>query len=427
MSILNTRFRQSFAAHLAGQGLTVIIQLISVPVFLRFWENSYYGEWIVLQSITTLVGIAEGGFGMQASNGAVMKAGCGDWSGAQKIISANVTLQAIVVTTVALFAIPLAYQLNWASWAGLVVISGTEGKLALVALIFGVLVLMPCSLFLGLYRAEGKDARCASVVNAGRLLGFMATIVVISIGGRALHVSICILASNLTVLFVLFIDSRRSCRLIFRPGAINIFCFRQDFLGATSHQLIPLSTGLYLQGQLILVNSLLGSEAVVVINACRTLTRMACQFTYSIKNAMWQDIGLMHDGLKDGRLFGYLISRIRLSVVSTIALCVVITVVGPTFIKIWTHGNVVVDWSVVGIYSLAAAASALAMLPVGVLQALNRHNNIAVVSCISAIGGLAVTYYALPIFAVYGVALGMLTTEIINIIQSVRMMLRQMS
>ena len=61
MSKLKRRLLLNLAANLSNQGTGVLIQLATVPLFLRFWSKERYGAWILISSIPVCLSCG-GGF-----------------------------------------------------------------------------------------------------------------------------------------------------------------------------------------------------------------------------------------------------------------------------------------------------------------------------------------------------------------------------
>ena len=66
------RIRRGFAANIAGNGVTVLGQLLTVPVLLSAWGTATYGEWLVLAAIPTYVALSDLSFSRVAGNSMVM-------------------------------------------------------------------------------------------------------------------------------------------------------------------------------------------------------------------------------------------------------------------------------------------------------------------------------------------------------------------
>ena len=65
---LRARILASSAALLVSQGVTAAIYLISVPLFLHFWDAARYGKWVILTAVPTYFAMSDGGIVPVAAN-----------------------------------------------------------------------------------------------------------------------------------------------------------------------------------------------------------------------------------------------------------------------------------------------------------------------------------------------------------------------
>jgi len=81
-SSVRRRLVRGFGASAMGPVVTALVQLVSVPVFLRFWGAHLYGEWMVLSAIPTYLSLSDTGFGSVAGDDMTMRVARGDRAGA---------------------------------------------------------------------------------------------------------------------------------------------------------------------------------------------------------------------------------------------------------------------------------------------------------------------------------------------------------
>lgn len=65
---LISRILRCLAATAFGQVITIVIQLVSVPLVLHFWGDRVYGEWLVLSVIPAYFAMSDVGFASIAAN-----------------------------------------------------------------------------------------------------------------------------------------------------------------------------------------------------------------------------------------------------------------------------------------------------------------------------------------------------------------------
>lgn len=81
-----------------GQLVSVVVQLVGVPVLLYAWGPQLYGEWLILFAIPTYLSIADLGFSQSVANDMTARVARGDRAGA---LAAFQTLAVLVCGIVA--------------------------------------------------------------------------------------------------------------------------------------------------------------------------------------------------------------------------------------------------------------------------------------------------------------------------------------
>ena len=76
---LKRRLIAGFGANTFSRLSTTLTQIFSVPVFLSHWGVHLYGEWILLNTIPSYLGLSDVGFGSVAGNEMTMLAAAQDF------------------------------------------------------------------------------------------------------------------------------------------------------------------------------------------------------------------------------------------------------------------------------------------------------------------------------------------------------------
>ena len=71
--ILRINLFKNGLASLLIKGIRVAEQLLLIPFFISAWGAEYYGEWLTVTIIPTIVGFSDLGFATAASNSFILK------------------------------------------------------------------------------------------------------------------------------------------------------------------------------------------------------------------------------------------------------------------------------------------------------------------------------------------------------------------
>ena len=67
-SAVRRRLAAGFGVNIFSRGVATLIQVLSVPIFLRHWGIDLYGEWLLLNSVPSYFALSDVGFGSTAGN-----------------------------------------------------------------------------------------------------------------------------------------------------------------------------------------------------------------------------------------------------------------------------------------------------------------------------------------------------------------------
>ena len=115
---LKNRLIKGIGANAYGQAITVLIQLVSIPLFIQHWGVSLYGEWLILSALPAYLSMSDFGLGAVAGNSMVIKMAQNDKAGALAIyrsvscFNAGMSLFILLLSIVLLFMSDLTQALG---------------------------------------------------------------------------------------------------------------------------------------------------------------------------------------------------------------------------------------------------------------------------------------------------------------------------
>ena len=163
------RFIRGFGATALGPIVTILAQVISVPVFLHSWGPKVYGEWLVLTAIPTYIGFSDVGFGSVAGNDMTMRVAVSDRRGALEVFQSTWILMSVVSFLVVIGFIFGAWTLPLNGWLNLSTITPTITREILTAFCLYSLFSLQADLTTSGFRCEGNYALGMLIKNLLRL------------------------------------------------------------------------------------------------------------------------------------------------------------------------------------------------------------------------------------------------------------------
>lgn len=372
------RIARGLAANIGGMGVTLVIQLVSVPLFLAAWGVPTYGEWLVLSAVPTYVALSDLSFSSVAGNSMVMLEAAGKRTEAVALGRRLWSIVTLMTATAVLAAVVIALVFGGAFGSG-AAIHPTEAQIVLVALFVQVAVGNQYGVLDAWYRAGGRYPLGTTMRQLGRLLEFGALVGAVLLGGRPGVAAIAFLAGSAAGFAVSWAVLRWAVPWsTFRPERPHLQTFRELLAPGTAFMAFPIGNALSLQGLTIVIGSTLGVYAVVVFSTTRTVTRVGLQVMDSIGSSIWPElsrcVGSGH--LDEAR---WILRRsVQLALVGSLALVLGLALFGVALIRWWTHGLVDPPVLLLFILLLVIVANSIWYTLSAVLTATNRHRRMAV-------------------------------------------------
>jgi O-antigen/teichoic acid export membrane protein len=406
MTTVARRIVAGLGANAFGQVVHVVIQLLSIPLFLRRWDVATYGIWLMLSATPAYLAMADVGMVTVAGNRMTMAMGRGDAATANMIFQSALALTAGVCIGLAVLVVPLCL------WGPLPGVSSIDQRIALAALALGVLIALFGGLSEAIFRATGRypiAAFLGGVVRIGEWGGWLLGLWLV---GTFAGVALCGLAIRLggTLVGILWAGSA-SQGIVWSLRDARRAEVRAMLKPSISFMAFPLANALSLQGITLLVGDLFGPALVAIFNAYRTLARVAVQLTSMFSLALWPEFS---------RLFGSgAVAAVRplyrraelLGALAAIGLSLAIYWVGPWMLRIWTHGVIRFEPGLMGLLLAYAAAGGLWHVPRTLLMATNQHIDLAAWTLTAGVAVLAAASLMGQALGLRGIGLAMLITE----------------
>jgi O-antigen/teichoic acid export membrane protein len=373
------RILRGLAANTGGMGVTLVIQLVSVPVLLAAWGVPTYGEWLVLSAVPTYVALSDLSFSSVAGNSMVMLEAADK---RQDAVTLGRRLWSIVTVTtgiavLAAVAIALVFGGAFGSGAS---IPASDAKIVLVALFLQVAVGNQYGVLDAWYRAGGRYPLGATMRHLGRLLEFGALMGAVLLGARPGAAAISFLVGSAVGFGVSWIVLRRAVPWsTFRPERPHLKTFAELLAPGVAYMAFPIGNALSLQGFTIVVGSTLGVAAVVVFSTTRTITRIALQALGSINSAIWPELSRSVGSNRMDEARAILRRATQVSFSASLSFVVLLALLGPSIIRSWTNGVVDPPRELLYVLLLVVVGNSLSSTLSTALYATNQHKRLAMV------------------------------------------------
>ena len=403
---MKRRIIAGMGANSFGMAITIGIQLLSLPLFLHYWDTSTYGVWLMLSAIPAYLSMADVGMVTAAGNKMTMAMGKGDLPGANRTFQSAQMFMAIVCGLLALLVVPLVL---WAPLPGLETI---DQRVALSAMSAGVLAALFGGLSEAVFKSTQRYAAGTMLGNYVRLGEWLGSMLGLMLVGSFAAVALSALAMRLIgTMTAMALASKGSHGLRWGMHGAEGAEIGEMVKPAVSFMAFPLANALSFQGVTLLVGALFGPIAVALFNTYRTIARVAVQVTAILSHALWPEFSRLFGQGGSATLERLYRRTSLLGVAQSLFLSLVIYFVSPWLLRVWTHGAIEFVPSTMLLMLLYAAVGGIWHIPRVLLMATNQHINLAYWSLATGMLTVGLAWLMGSAFHLNGVVAAMLMSE----------------
>jgi O-antigen/teichoic acid export membrane protein len=336
---------------MAGLGLstgiiivTLIGQIVAIPVYLINWGAQIYGEWLTLTNLVATLSILNLGVQSYVSNLLIAHFVKGELEKGTRILHAALRLYivlcgiALIATLILVFSPGVLVWLQIKSTPHIQarVIFGIQGILATYAILGGLL--------LSLFRVIQQLPRQLGYGLIEKILFIFAPVTVAAFGGYPIH---AMLIMGLLIAIVACIEiwdvNRRS------PYSIGISqsTWKESVslvVPSLMFFLVSIAATILLTGMTVVISSTIGAVAVAVFSTTLMLTNFMRVIVNQGLNVLWPEITASAARQDDpGRLLRWHKLTLKLVGMLILVSAAGISLLGPDILAIWTRGRIAVD------------------------------------------------------------------------------------
>jgi O-antigen/teichoic acid export membrane protein len=408
------RFLQGFGATAIGPLVTILAQIVSVPVFLRAWGPKLYGEWLILSAIPTYIAFSDIGFGNVAANDMTMRVAAGDRDGALVTFQSTWLFISMTSLLVVVCFMSGAWMMPLGHWLNLSSTTPQDARLILTMLCAYALLCLQADLTTAGFRCEGNYALGMLIKNMMRLVETLTVTIFVAAHARPIQAAAAYLIMRAVGTPVMaWLMMRKSGWLHYGLSYATRERTRSLAMPAVAYMAFPIGSALSLQGMVLVIAAMLGPVAVAIFSTMRTLSRFGFQLMEALKNSVWPELSLAY-GVQNWALARRL-HRVacQASLWSSIGSAIFLYFAGSRIIAVWTHGRIAMDVSAFHWLLLVIVANSFWYTSSVVTVASNTHERVAAVYLAGTAASLLIARLLIPSFGISGAAMALLAIDLV--------------
>lgn len=401
------------SATITQKVVKILDQLFLVPFFLTQWGAEYYGEWLTLTIIPSILAFSDFGVGTSVSNSFVLAYAAGDKQKAADIVKNGFyvilfTILIGILLTVSVLLIGDYFNLFAKSR-----IDASDAMLSvtfmMVARLFGFFNQM----IEGFFRAVRKAHLSLFFSSGNNVLNIIVGIIVLFCGYGVVGFALSHLLVSITYILIYSSVGYRYIDLDGNYGVVQKNVILNLSIKGFGYMMAPIWQSIYFQGGTFVVRLTLGAESVAIFNTVRTACRSVNQLFSVIHASVLPDLQFEY-----GRGNMPIVHRLfRVSVLLSIVVgmvgAILLFLFGLDIYELWTQSVLSVDKSIWNIFVVGILFNSVWWTSMVVYGMANKPYFLAIVSIIMASISVGLSYLLAFQYGLLGVAIGAVMFDVV--------------
>ena len=393
--------------------IRVMEQLLLIPFFLTAWGAAYYGEWITLSIIPTVLTFTNFGFGSAVSNSFVLAYTGGDKQKAADINKNGILVVGGSIVVGAILTTAILWGGSYFHAFENSIIPIHEAILAIALLMIGRLISFYHLLIEGYYRGARKAVLSGFLYAGCSAINLIVGFCVLYWEGGIVEYAFSQFLITILFTIVYFVIGRNLVNLKGYHGRYILSDIKLIASKGMGYMMDPVWQCIYFQGSTLVVRLTLGPEAVAAFNTIRTACRSVSQIFNVVNGSIFPELQYEYgQGNMNTvhRLF-------RMSVMSSIFVGVIgvifLSLFGLEIYNWWTQSQLSVSSEVWNTFVVSILFNAVWWTAMVAYPVTNQPYHFAVASIITACLSVVICYILSIYLGLWGVSLGIMLFELV--------------
>ena len=272
----------------AGLIITLVIQVISAPILIRYWGVDRYADWLVLLTVPAFLSVSDLGIVNVFSNCALKEYANENYIKFKKYIGTSIHL-----------VIPLSISLSFLFSSVIAYYSDVDvmnDNYIFYLLVFYSSLMMISSLSLSTWRSVNRFATGSILYDTARLIEFISLIIIVVFGGNEVSALFFLIILRLISISINIYLLCLKCEILELEGKIKFDrkIFNDNIKNSLFYFMIPSSNMMLSQGSIIILSNTVSPAALVFFNTSRVMLRLMNSVSAVLSNAWRVDLSRLY-------------------------------------------------------------------------------------------------------------------------------------
>ena len=397
--------------------VTIISQVVAVPIYLSYWSVNTYGMWILIQSIVTFLTVFDVAHHHYLGN-EFLKHGKQNRQEVGEVFCTGITVALIVSFFTFLITSILVLSGTIGRWVGIETVDTSEFEttLLLITITWALTVTFTGIIGRALYPFGYFPLLAWSGVVIA-LVSTVASVAAVWLGADLIGATIVICIADFLchgVLTFILLRIARQEKLLF-----NKIDLRSGFLRFFAALILGVQSGFEIlrqQGVRFILLPLSGMASMIAFSTMRTGANLAQQGLGTITAPLMPELmSFLSDRDQVRMEISFSVIWLMLCVLLVPAV-LVLQYISPALFSLWTHGKITFDPVLFATLSFGVLVSALAQPAIAVVSGNNLLRAQFLISLIAVLVTVGSMYGLVPAMGIKGAAIALLLGELVTLV-----------
>lgn len=285
----NNIFKNLFSNSVTS-ALTAGFQLISVPFFLNAWGLELYGEWIILNTLNSILQTTDLGLTTATSNILTIEFLKKNYSKCNSLITNNIFFLGIVFSLTIILIVVLNFLLPLSDILTLKVLNSQQIFFVVILIVIQIFFGMLTNSFSSIFIATNKYSRGVNIDNLIRFCEYIGIILSLFFEKGPISILIAIIFIKIIGLIIKVYRARSYFQFNIGISKIDFEILKPLILPSLNFVIFPIANSISQQGSIIIIGKYFNSSLVVLYNTTKTLVSLCRTLIDIISRSYWPQI-----------------------------------------------------------------------------------------------------------------------------------------
>ena len=400
-------------AQITQKVIRVLDQLFLVPFFLLYWGAPYYGEWLTLTIIPSMLGFSDLGVGTSAGNSFILAYASGDKQKAANIRKSGTIVILFTILIGFILTVGILFACKHFNLFDKTLIPSAEAIKSVSLLMMAKLLYFFNYLSEGFFRGARRAALGAFMYSGYSLMNILVGLFALLSGCSVVGYAFSQFVVSILYTTIYWNVGNRLIDLKGYRGCLVTSDIKNILIKGLGYMMNPIWNSLFFQGSTFVVRIVLGAESVTVFNTMRTACRSVGQMFNVVNASVLPE--LQYEYGKGNvqvvhRLFRIsILISISIGIIGTIFLCLF----GWDIYNIWTQSVLPVSKEIWYTFVIGILFNAVWWTAIVAYSVTNKPYHFGVASIITACLSLVASYVLSTYLGLWGAVLGTVLFDVI--------------